>query len=124
MRESDGRRSSALVGVRRCITMVDGQQVPVRVLKERLQANARVDRLASELDAARLEFPMSLLEVLDAQLEGMVVRLELHPEGVRLQDCDRQVAGLELGRGHLTPPLGERQDEDAVIEVARGIEIP
>ena len=47
--------------------MVDRQQVPVRVLEERLQANTRVDRLAFELNAARLELSMSVLEVFDAQ---------------------------------------------------------
>src|SRR5947208_1215988 len=54
----------------------------------------------------------------------MVVGLELETEGVRLHHGDSQVAGLELGGGHLSPPLGLRKAQHTAVEVDRGIEVP
>ena len=89
--------------------MVDRQHVPVRVSEEGLPADARVEGLAVERHAARLELGLRSLEVVDVEGDGVVVRLEGDPERIGLHHAEGQVAGLELAGRHLAPALRERQ---------------
>ena len=103
--------------------MVDGERVAVRVLEEGLVADAAVDDVAPELHATRLQLGLGALEVVDPELDRVGVRLELEPEGVRLHDRDRQVAGLELAGGHRPPALGLLEAEHVAVERRRGLEV-
>ena len=53
----------------RRVAVVDGERVAVRVLEERLVADAAVDDVAPELHAARLELGLGALEVVDPELD-------------------------------------------------------
>src|SRR5204862_2253269 len=105
------------LGVLGCVAVVDRQGVAVGVLEEGLVADAGVDHVASELDAARLELGLGALEVVDVELDRVAVRAEVDAECVRLHDRDREIAGLELSGGHVAPPLAERKAERLAVEL-------
>ena len=79
--------------------------------------------VAPELDAAGLELGLRRLEVLDAELERVGVGLELLPERVRLNDRDRQVAGLELVPGMFPHCLPALEPEHLVVELHRPVDV-
>ena len=82
--------------------MVQHQVVAVRVLEERHVADARVEDLAVELDALRLELGPRLGDVRDAQRDVRVrcgANVAADPLG--LPDAEADVAGPELGPGVL-----------------------
>ena len=56
-------------------------------------------------------------DVVDRQRDHRAARRELEPERVGLHDRQREVAGLELGGGHLAPGLDERQAERLAVEL-------
>src|SRR5215208_6520639 len=103
--------------------MVDPQHVAVRIREERLKTHAGIDRIALELDAARLELGLRRLEVVDAELERIRARLELESERIRLDDGDRQVAGLELVTGHVAPLLATLEPERLAVELHRPVDV-
>ena len=117
----EGARARGLsvpwLGVLRRVAVVDRQPVAVGVGEEGLKADSRVDHVALELDAARLELGLGGLEVVDVELDRVAVGLELDPEGVRLHHGDREVAGLELTGRHVSPPLAERKTERLAVEL-------
>jgi hypothetical protein len=59
------------------------EHVAVRVFEERLVANARIDDLAHELDAKRLEFGASSGDIVDAECDRVLVGPELDPRTPR-----------------------------------------
>ncbi len=100
-----GRRAllTAERGVGRRVAVVDRERVAVRVLEEGLVADARVDRLALELDPARLELGLGGLEVSTWNSIGKPCGLNSIPKASVLHHGDRQVAGLELARAACCP---------------------
>src|SRR4051794_12738515 len=105
------------------VPVVDRQRVAVGVLEDRLLADAAVDHLADELDAARLELGLGGVEIVDVELERQAVRGEVDPERVNLHQRDRDGPGLELAGGHLAPLLPERQPEGLAIELPGGLPV-
>src|SRR5215211_266768 len=105
----------------RRVAVVDRQRVAVRVLEVRLPADARVDRLALELDPTGLELGVRPVEVVDVELDRVVVGSALDAERVGLHHGDRQVPGLELDRGHVAPLLRLLQAEHVAIELHGGV---
>ena len=102
------------------VAVVQGEQVAVGVGEERLVADAGVQDPAAELDPVRLELARaspSTSSTASATIDA--ARRELEPEGVRLHDGEREVAGLVLRRGHLPPRLHERQTERLAVELGR-----
>src|SRR5215218_7393594 len=99
------------------------QRVAGRVEEDRLLADAAVEDLADELHPLRGEVLVRGLDVVDVEGKGNGVRAELLAEGGRLHDGERDVAGLELRRGHVAPPLDGRQPEDGSVEVCRLLEV-
>src|SRR5262245_4156959 len=102
---------------------MDCQGVAVGVVEEGLEADAGVERLALELDAARLELGAGGLEVVDAELDRVGVGMKLEPESVRLHDRDGEVAGFELDRRHVPPALSLRQPQDLAVEVDSRVDV-
>src|SRR5918995_3922669 len=98
------------------VAVMDRERVAVRVREERLQADARVERLALELDAARAQLLLGALEVVHVERDRMVVGLGFKPERIRLHDGDREAAGLELDARHPAPALQLRQAERLTVE--------
>jgi hypothetical protein len=95
------------------------ERVAVRIGEERLVADARVEGVAFELDAARFQLRLGRLEVIDVELDRVVVGAELDPESVRLHHRDRQVPRLELAGGHAPPPLRELETQRLAVEPRR-----
>jgi len=62
-------------------------------------------------------------DVVDLERDGEAVRAELHPERRRLHDCEGEVAGLELGAGHVPPALDGRQPQHGAVEVDGRLEV-
>ena len=77
--------------------MVQVEHVPVGVAEERLMADARVDRLAHELDPARLELGASGGDIVDVERDRHPVRAELDAQPFANDESDRDGARLELG---------------------------
>src|SRR5436190_1337740 len=82
-----------------------------RVAEDRHVADARVDGVAVEGDAGRLELRAGGVDVLDLQGDRPVVGREGLAEGVHLHDRQRQRARLELAGGHAAPLLGAGEPE-------------
>lgn len=76
--------------------MVEGKRVAVRVLEERLEADAGVERVCRERDAARFKFGSRGLDVVDVQRDRMVVGAELEVEARGGQQGKREAARFEL----------------------------
>ena len=66
-------------------------------------ADAAVDRVGEERDAARLELGAGGLDVLDLQRERDAVGLERDAQALRRDQGDGDGAGLELGADRLVP---------------------
>lgn len=108
--------SGVLVRSRRRVAMVDGQGVAVRVVEEALMADAGIEGVAFELDAARFQLRLGGLEIVDVELDREIVGAELDVESVHLHQGDRQVPGLELARGHAPPALRELEAQRLAVE--------
>ena len=91
--------------------MMEHQVVAIGILEERHVADARVEGLAEELDALRLELGARGGDVLDVQRDVRVLlRRELDPERGRLVDAEARLADPELAVGGLVRPQAERVD--------------
>ena len=91
--------------------MVEHERVAVGVVEERHVADARVERLADELDALCLERCTRRLDVVDVEREmRRGLRGELHPELRRLVDRVTLLADPELRVAPLVGPQPERVD--------------
>ena len=91
--------------------MVEHESVAVGILEERHVADARVEGLAEELDALRLELGARRGDVVDVQRDVRVLlRRELHPERGRLVDPEARLADPELALAGGVGPQPERVD--------------
>src|SRR5438477_4723247 len=106
-----------------CVAVVQEQGVSFGVFERGHVADACVDGVAQELDALRFELGAGGCHVVHAQCDRVVVAPRLDVESLGLEDCDRQVAGLELGAGHLPVARGEGQAEGVLVEVDGGVEV-
>src|SRR5438067_2792613 len=79
------------------------QRVAVGILEERHAADARLDRLAVELHAFRLELGARGVDVGHAQREPGRRRRELLADARRIEDVERHLAAAEL---HVALSLG------------------
>src|SRR3954462_15031437 len=93
----------------RRVAVVEDQRVPVGVGEDRLVAHAAVDRVAPERDPLRRELFARRGDVVDLQRDPGVAGLELYPEGVGLDEREREVARLQLAGGQVAPALDERE---------------
>ena len=100
----------ACLWVRR-VPLVERQRVPVRVGEVRHVADARVERLAVELHALRLEPCARGGYVVDAKQDDAVrLRLKLDAELRRLPDREARISGPELEARVPVGPKRERLD--------------
>ena len=101
----------------RRVTVVETESVAGRIQEDGLVADTAVDHVRDEADALSLQLRPSRGDVVDLERDRHPVRVEFLAEGRGIHDGDGQVAGLELGRRHLTPPLYERQTKHGAVEV-------
>ena len=76
---------------------MEHQLVALAVLEERHVADAGVAGLALELDALRVEVRARLRDIGDAQRDVRRVRRECPTDQRRIDQIQRDVAGLDLG---------------------------
>src|SRR3954451_9347633 len=108
-------KSTRVTSITRRVPPVQHERVPVGILEEGHVADARVERLAGELDAARLELVARFGHVGHPQRYVRRVRaLERRADVLHLQEVDADVlAELELGE----PALADHvQAERVAIE--------
>ena len=93
------------------------QRVPVRVLEERHVADARVERLAVEDDALRLELgtPGGDIAHVDREMRG--IGAELDAGARRIPDAQAELADEDFEPGRRVPV--ERQPERVHVEPLR-----
>src|SRR5690348_4460721 len=95
------------------VAAMQDQDVAVRVLEVRHMADAGIDRLAEELDALARQLGARRFDVVDAQRDRAAVRRELATDRGRVEDLQRQIAGLELAAGDPPVFLGLLEAESA-----------
>src|SRR4051794_13525012 len=64
-----------------------------------------------------------LVDVVDMERDRVGVAVKLLAERLRLQDLQREGAGLELAAGHLAILLGLLEAEDVTVEALRRLEV-
>src|SRR5436853_4561202 len=95
-RHMPGSYASAERLLARRVPPVQHQRVSVGVVEEGQVADARVDRLAGELDALRLEGCACSGDVGDAQREAAEAGGERLTLACGIEDVERHLAGAEL----------------------------
>src|SRR3954447_4296655 len=118
-RRSHGSGSS----VARRVTVVEHQVVAVRVGEERHMADARVERVAGELDPPALELSACGGHVVDVDRQvAVLLRLELPAQPGRLPDAEARLADPELVIGLVVRAQPKRVDVERsrAIAVGRG----
>ena len=113
---SFSRRRLVAAGDRGRVAAVQVERVAGRVDEDRLEADARIERLGLELDAGGEQALPRRLHIGDAEGDRHAVRSERLAECLVLHKRERQVAGLELGAGHGSVARDARQTEDLAVE--------
>ena len=99
------------------------QDVSVRVLEGRLQADAGVHRLAEELDPGALQLGAGPFDVGDPERDGAGARRELAADRRGVENLQGEVAGLELATRDPLVGLRLLEAERAAVELGRAREI-
>src|SRR3954469_11202411 len=110
----------------RRVAVMQHERVALGVFEERHVAHAGVHRVGAELDAARLELAARRLDVVHVEGDRVVVRARLDAELLRVDEGDREAAGLELGahRVLLAPQLRALEAEHVLVPLARSGQVP
>jgi len=90
---------------------------PGRVAEERHQADAGVQGVGGELDAAALELGPGGHDVLDVEGDRVRVHGERHPHRLRADDAQGEAAGLEFGAVAAAVASCLRQAEHLAVEM-------